>query len=142
MGKIIISIVGFHASESLDSIFGRKIEDVNKIGQTFWCIDSREARPDKVNEFCREGEVNVFFVSGSTKSAAKDTKTKTVHNFYSIDKINWTNVPDGISEITGRNNALIMDKLEIKENLTIDLNKYAEYKKNKPLKIILGSLKK
>jgi len=52
---LIISVIGPHAGETENTIFKRKIEDINNVGKTFWLIKSHLSKPDMVQQFCRIG---------------------------------------------------------------------------------------
>ena len=135
--KKIISVMGPHAGETSKYIFERKIDDVKKTGITFWCIRSYKSKPLDVQKFCKTETVEVFFISPSSPGGAKDTKIDTKNIEYSIDNTNWNNIPHNITPVTGNGWALVLDKLEISK-LKINLNKYAEFKNNVPLKFGLG----
>jgi hypothetical protein len=52
---LIISVIGPHAHETENTIFKRKIEDINKVGKTFWLTKSHQSKPDMVQQFCLIG---------------------------------------------------------------------------------------
>jgi|TARA_B100000315_G_C14152818_1_gene396451 hypothetical protein len=133
----IISVMGPHAGETAEIIFERKIEDVKRTGLTFWCIESYKAKPDQVQELCNTTQVEVYFISPSSPGGAKDTKTETKNTQYSIDKKNYLQIPQNITPVTGKGSALILDQLQ-NVNEELDLNQYAEFNKNTPLKFALG----
>ena len=57
---IVISIMGPHAGESEDEIFQRKIDDISKIGLTFWLIRSHQAKPNMVQEICQSAKKEIW----------------------------------------------------------------------------------
>ena len=138
--KRIFTIVGPHAQETKNSIFDRKIKDIEKVGETFWVIKKISNKSlEEVQEFCEKGKVKIYFISPSTKGAAKDTKY-TENNEYSKDGKCWKEISEEISNVTGSGYAFILESLEMKENskenhnelftetqTKIDINKYAKY---------------
>ncbi len=49
---IILSVIGTSAGEKIEGILKRKIDDINKIGFTFWVYKSNQASPKTVQNFC------------------------------------------------------------------------------------------
>ena len=135
-GKKILSVMGPHAGESVENIFSRKISDIEKVGITFWLIKSYKSKPIYVQGFCRNSNVHIYFISPSVKGGAKDTKNQTINKQFSSDELNWNNIPENITPVTGEGYAFILDSLEM-SNSTIDLNEYAE-EADTPIKFQLG----
>jgi len=144
---IVISVMGPHAGESEDKIFKRKIEDINRIGKTFWLIKSYQAKPDMVQRICENAKTenkNVFcvFINASSVGGATPTKIASSAKSYSKDRITWNNLPMKLSPVTGkidRNTyALILNYLDLL-NDKIDLWYYAHFfNQEQPLKILQG----
>ena len=108
--KKILSIVGVHASETPEKIFDRKIQDINKSGQTFWIMRSNLANHKIVQKFCEDENVEVHFIAPAT--VAQPTKIGKKYSFYSKDKTNWHPLPKEISDVTGSGYGLVLDKLK------------------------------
>jgi hypothetical protein len=53
--ECVISVMGAHADEDADAIFGRKIDDCETVGRTFWVAKSAKARPAQVQAICNPG---------------------------------------------------------------------------------------
>ena len=138
--KKILSIVGVHASETPEKIFDRKIQDIEKSGQTFWIMRSNLANPKIVQKFCEDENVEIYFIAPAT--VAQPTKVGKKYSFYSKDKINWQSLPKEISDVTGSGYGLVLDKLNIVENKEIDLNQYVENQNKLVLKFsnVAGTL--
>jgi len=145
---VIISVMGPHAGESEDKIFKRKIEDVNKIGLTFWLIKSYQSKPKRVQCFCKKAktenkDVFCIFVEASSRGGATPTKTASSAKSYSKDEITWNNLPTGLTPVTGKIDrstyALVFNQLELVHDKIIDLWDYADFFNQKqPLKILQG----
>ena len=134
--KRILSVMGPHAGESVEKIFSRKKSDIKKTGNAFWVINSYKSKPPQVQDFCKNSEIYIYFISPSVKGGAKDTKTQTINKQFSSDGVSWNNIPPDITPVTGKGYAFILDSLEI-NNSTIDLNDYAE-QSDTPIKFQLG----
>jgi hypothetical protein len=50
----VISVMGPYAGESERAIFERKIDDIHRIGRTFWLIRSHRAKPLMVQRLLGE----------------------------------------------------------------------------------------
>jgi len=143
---VLISVIGPHAGESENKILNRKIQDINNVGFTFWLIKSYRAKPKLVREFCLEAnakgtECYCVFIESATKKGAIPTKSAYSAKEYSIDNINWSNLPRALTPVTGRLPAygLIFNHLELM-NGEIDLWNYVDFFNQKePLKIIQGA---
>lgn len=143
----IMSVLGPHAGESVESIFERKILDTKKVGKTFWLIKSHQSKPDMIQEILMNAQnenmtVNVYFIEPSTQGAAVPTKTSEFAKYYSQDRIKWELLPIDMGPVTGKIDAsayaLVLDKLELNHG-TIDLWKYANFfNQEKSIKILQG----
>ena len=137
--KIIFTIVGPHAKENLDDIFSRKKRDIKKEGKTFWVIKRiKQKKPNDVQEFCKNPDVKIYFISPATKDGAQDTKSNTKNKEYSEDNKCWNKLPISKVTGTGKDCAFILDSLEMKNNCEIDINHYAE-ESHKPVEFLRGA---
>ena len=144
---IIFSVIGSHAGQSKQEIFGRKIEDINKVGHTFWLFKSNQAKPNIVQDFCkiakRKNE-NVFcvFIEPSIPGGARPTKIDASAKSYSMDNKRWSILPKELSSVTGEINrgayALTFDSLR-EVGGEINLWEYADFLTKKAIKIRLGN---
>ena len=46
--QCVVSVMGAHAGEDVDVIFGRKLADCQAVGRTFWVAKSAKACPRQV----------------------------------------------------------------------------------------------
>lgn len=104
---VIISVMGLHAGESSQQIFSRKISDIQRIGKTFWVIQSYKSNPPKVQTLLQkaktaEKDVFCIFISPSTKGGAKPTTENKKADSFSLDKFHWEKLPAGLSPVTGK----------------------------------------
>jgi hypothetical protein len=144
---LIISVIGPHAHETENTIFKRKIEDINKVGKTFWLTKSHQSKPDMVQQFCLIGlreKLNVycFFIEPSKIGGAIPTMEDKSAESFSADGKTWQKLPDGLGPVTGNINknayALVFDDLKMVTD-SIDLWDYVNFfKPNEPLKIMQG----
>lgn len=135
---VIISIVGPHAGEELVKIVERKQEDTRLPSKrTFWLVNSRNATPETVQEFCRattnNGEVYCLLIKASNKGkGAKDTKDESkAHSFKEKKDGEWKELKE-ISDVTGRFNSntagLVFSELKFlgeEGKGPVDLNNYS-----------------
>lgn len=139
---VIISIVGEHAGESLEEIFARKRGEIRKTGRAFWLYKSHSAKPDVVQNLAKANneETLCLFIGASSRGGARPTKHQDRMKYYSYDRANWEEVPDGIL-VTGTDRAafgLILKEIEPTNEL-IDLWDYSNFvRQNEPLKFRLG----
>lgn len=141
--ECVISVMGAHASEDADVIFGRKIEDCESVGRTFWVAKSAKARPAQVQAICNPGPGYVIFVEPATPGSARPTTEADSATDYSPDRARWFPLPDGIGPVTGQMDssatALVFDRLTTDVDRTVDLWAYADAADpDKPLKFVLG----
>jgi hypothetical protein len=144
---LMISVIGPHAGESETEIFNRKIQDISRIGKTFWLIKSYKAKPEIVNKYILEAkneitEIYCIFIGAASKNGAIPTISASSSSSFSKDKSNWEDLPTGLSPVTGKidNNtyALVFDYLEL-TNDCIDLWNYSDFiNQNNPIKIRQG----
>lgn len=143
VSECVISVMGAHAGENADAIFGRKIADCETVGRTFWVAKSAKARPAQVQAICKPGWGYVIFVDPATPSGARPTTESVCATEYSPDRARWFPLPDGIGPVTGQmdNSAtgLVFDELTTDVGRTVDLWAYADAAdSDQPLKFILG----
>ena len=141
--ECVISVMGAHAGEDADAIFGRKIEDCEAVGRTFWVARSAKARPPQVQAVCRSGRGFVIFVEPASPGGARPTTESDAAAEYSPHRVNWLPLPSGLGPVTGQIDhsatALVFDGLETDVGGTIDLWTYADgANPDKPLRFILG----
>lgn len=139
----VISVMGPHAGEDAGVIFGRKIDDCEMVGRTFWVAKSAKARPPQVQAICNPGPGYVIFVEPATPGGARPTTESDSATEYSSDRTEWLALPDGIGPVTGQMDsaatALVFDRLTIDVGRTIDLWAYADaVNPDRPLKFALG----
>ena len=134
---VVISVLGPHAGESSEEIFSRKINDVQKIGKTFWVISSYKSNPPIVQKMKNTAvkekmEVYCIFIEPSNRGGARPTTESKHAREFSSDKQTWKSLPSEISPVTGNitknSYALVFDELQIlKETLQLDLWNYADF---------------
>ena len=141
--ECVISVMGAHAGEDADTIFGRKIEDCDTVGRTFWVAKSAKARPAQVQAICRSGRSFMIFIEPASPGGARPTTESDFAAEYSPDKVNWFPLPSGLGPVSGQIDdsatALVFDRLATDMGGTIDLWTYADgANPDKPLKFTLG----
>ena len=122
----VFSVVGPHVGSSVESILKDKVDDINKIGKTFWLQCSLGAPPSVVQHICKmETNICCFFIISIGN--ARDTKIKKYAASYSENYKDWQRMPEGMSPVSGRigslAQALVMNKLDICDE-QIDIGKY------------------
>jgi hypothetical protein len=134
----ILSIVGWHAGESVEDIIRRKCADVMKTGSTLWVYQSWKARVQEVQKF---GSVFlnplVYFLEGKAFPAGTEHKAGQM----SIDQKDWFDLPKGIGKVTGKlpGGAFVIDSLAAVDDRKIDLWDYAEHPSLHSLKFQQGA---
>ena len=141
--RCIISVMGDHAGEDVDTIFDRKTDDINRVGKTFWLMKSPKARPALVQKICEPCPIYIFFVEPATKGGARPTTTGDAAKEYSSDGQLWHPIPEGLSPVTGKLDkgaaALVFDVMTRAVVGKLDLWGYADFSDaQKPTKFILG----
>lgn len=141
--ECVISVMGAHAGEDPDAIFGRKIDDCKRVGRTFWVAKSAKSRPAQVQAICNLGRGYVIFVDPASPSGARPTTESDCATEYSPDRATWLPLPDGIGRVTGQMDgsatALVFDRLTTDVDRIVDLWAYADAADpDKPLKFTLG----
>jgi hypothetical protein len=135
--------MGSHAGEDADTIFCRKIGDVDRAGKTFWLLKSYKARPPQVQELCKTIPAYTIFVEPATLGGARPTTTEDISTEYSSDRESWYPLPQGTSPVTGKLDAvafaLVFDMMTTAVEGTLDLWGYGDFfDVQNPLKFMLG----
>ena len=141
--ECVVSVMGAHAGEDADAIFGRKVEDCRIAGRTFWVAKSVKARPVQVQAMCRSGSGYAIFIEAATPGGARPTMESDSAAEYSPDGVVWSSLPDNLGPVTGqidgRAAALVFDRLVTNVDRTMDLWEYADgANPDMPLKFMLG----
>ena len=141
--ECVVSVMGAHAAEDADTIFGRKIEDCRTVGRIFWVAKSAKARPAQVQALCRAGASYVIFIEPATPGGARPTKESRSASEYSPDGVTWSPLPNGLGPVTGQMDrqaaALVFNRLTTDVSGVIDLWEYADgANPDTPLKFKLG----
>jgi hypothetical protein len=122
----VISVMGPHAGESESVIFRRKIDDIERIGRTFWLIKSHKAKPSMVQAVCKQAQkeghiVPCIFIQPSSLGGSTPTKTSDSAKMFSPDNLIWSVMPSRLSPVTGKIDsgafALIFDSLKMKQGV-------------------------
>jgi hypothetical protein len=141
--QCIISVMGDHAGEGIDAIFFRKANDIEQRKTTFWFMRSPKARPVQLQSLCKKIHTYAIFVEPATRGGARPTKKEDAAMEYSVDRLLWHRLPEGISPVTGKIDAaaaaLVFDMLTTVDDGILDLWDYADVSDpQKPVKFILG----
>ena len=141
--QCVISVMGEHAGEGVDTIFARKSADVQRTGKTFWLMRSPKARPAQVQGVCKTVPAYAIFIEPASQGGARPATEEVSAKAYSADKELWLPLPDGLSPVTGKidasASALVFDIMTTTVSGALDLWGYADAMDNdKPVKFILG----
>jgi hypothetical protein len=145
----VISVIGPHAGESVAEIFGKKIQDTNSVGMTFWLNRSQKARPEMVQRLCEEAmrdneECCCIFVEPSAEGGATPATTVMTARSFSKDGRIWSDLPRGLSPVTGKigggAQALVFDRLQLTSaTVIVNLWNYADFtNQNSPIQMKRG----
>ena len=139
----ILSVIGDHAGEGTDAIFNRKIDDINRLGKTFWLMRSPKARPSQVQGICKAAPSYIIFVEPATKGGARPTKEQDAAKEYSCDRVSWSLLPKELSPVTGKLDrgagALVFNEMTTNVTGSLDLWGYADFSDiREPIRFILG----
>jgi len=140
--KILISVVGGHANESLNDILKRKLQDIHYCNKTYWLLRSHQATRQKIQEFANnKTHLYCVFIS-STSPSNSNTKTDDIVSKISSDGNLWENVEHNLSKITGKIDkmsvALVIQSIIKPYDYLIDLNKYNNFFKQETVKMYIG----
>lgn len=115
--------VGNHAGETFEKIIERKNEEFRVAGKIFWgyggtaCHPINQVQPF-VKHFEKDGSVYLLMQEIDSKAEPLIAPAKQ----YSVDGINWQDIPEGIS-VTGSRYALVLDEIQTTD-FEIDTNSY------------------
>ncbi len=141
--QCVISVMGDHAGEGVNTIFDRKKADIERLGKTFWLVRSPQARPPHVQEICKATPAYTIFIEPATKGGARPTTEEDAAKEYSDDRVLWHQLPKGLGPVTGKLDtgatALVFDMMTTNVTGKLDLWDYAQSSDiHKPLRFILG----
>jgi hypothetical protein len=134
----VLSIIGWHANESVEDIVERKCRDVAKAGSTVWVCQSWKARVGDVQNFGKAfANPAVYFLEGSAHPAGTEHAAKQM----SVDRKQWVPLPNGLSKVTGKlpGGGLVLGSLKSVADHEIDLWDYVEHPALTPLKFQQGA---
>src|SRR5229473_4507804 len=128
----ILSVIGWHAKESVEEIVERKRDDIKKIGQTFWFFQSWKAPIPSVQRFGYSfPNPTVIFLKGGAYPTSANSEAREM----SRDKKSWGPLPTGIGKVTGKipgGGLVIGDLLPAQEE--IDLWYFLDHSDLQPLR--------
>jgi hypothetical protein len=130
----VVSIIGQHAGEDVETIIARKSADIGKVGRTFWLFRSSGIRPNALGKW----PSYVIFIEPASKGGARPATTKDEAKEFSSDGESWHGLP-GIGPVTGKLSmatALVIDSLQSCDG-KLDLWDYERHSGG-PLKFMLG----
>ncbi len=140
----VLSVIGPHAGESMSQIYERKIQDIQKVGKTFWITQCKKSIFEKINELCMNGDLYIVFISPSSKNGARPATSETAASGYIVNDI-FQPFPKQLSPVTGkittRTAALVFDELElfdIPDAPMLDTWNYLDATTNTPVRFVLG----
>jgi hypothetical protein len=98
--SFLLTIIGPHAQEALNGIFQRKIEDITKVGYTYWVFKSYTVKEEN---FLTLTPNRVYFCLPKVQGTAKPTKTSISAKYYKPFGSNtWIEIDKNLSPVTGR----------------------------------------
>ena len=115
---ILFMKVGTHANESLESILARKRKEIADAGYAMWGYGGNTCHPrSMVQPFAEEQEAKgnpivLVMHEMNSKHFAEELRAKR----YSVDGVNWTDVPVGIN-VLGSRFALVLKDLRSEEHM-------------------------
>jgi len=124
---ILYMKVGTHAAETLDSIFRRKTEEIEKAGVSFWGYGGNTCHPESmVQPFARSYEERgkpVYLCMEPIESNHFSVSARA--DEYSVNGITWDVVPEAI-KVIGSRYALVIKELQIADfDFRLDATKVA-----------------
>ena len=137
IGPAILSIIGWHAGESVEDIIERKIADIKTAGRTIWLYQSWKATIPMVQQFGRAfPKAGVVFLKGSAFPTSSALQAREM----SEDRDCWGPLPQGIGKVTGRlpGGGLVIGEL-IPAATDIDLWSYLQHPDLCPLRFQQGA---
>jgi len=134
----VLSVIGWHAGESVDDIVRRKCADIGKIGSTVSVYQSWKARVPAVQKFGSVfSDPTVYFIEGKAFATGTEHSAQEL----SADCKNWDDLPIGIGKVTGKlpGGALVIGSLSAVHDHEIDLWVYVEHPALQPPKFQRGA---
>lgn len=129
----ILSVMGPYAGESINSIFNRKIQEIQNTGFTFWHHQSYQAKPEMVQKIGNQAQnedqtVSFILLSSGLRGSGQDTKKSPMATKYSLNKKGVSQkIPESIYvEIGRRPYALVIKDLKLVKG-KINLWDYSDY---------------
>lgn len=122
--NIIFMKYGVHASESIESIVKRKMEEIEQCKKMFWGYGGVLCHPlNQVQPFLKENVVRkekTYLLLSKTDSELNNVPQ--IANIYSCDKTNWKPIPKGI-KVLGSKYAIVCGSIE-QCDFNLDLSSY------------------
>jgi hypothetical protein len=133
----ILSVIGWHAKESVEEIVERKCNDIKRIGHTFWFFQSWKAPIPYIQRFGQgfPKPIVIFLKGGAYPTSANSEASE-----MSQDKKSWGPLPTGIGKVTGKipgGGLVIGDLLAVQEE--IDLWYFLDHTDLQPLRFQRGA---
>jgi hypothetical protein len=125
VSNAVLSIVGWHAGESVEGIIERKRTDIERAGRTVWLYQSWKASIPTIQQFGHAfPNPAVIFLEGS----AVPTSAASPAREMSVNQNAWEPLPHGISPVTGKlpGGGLVIGELT-PVDFEIDLWNYIEH---------------
>lgn len=122
--NIVFMKYGVHASESVDSILNRKLEELGSCQKMFWgyggviCHPTKQVQPFANANFSEKKKT--YLLLSETPSKLNNSPSVATH--FSRDNDRWQTIEDGI-KVLGSKYAIVCKNLE-KCNFQIDLSQY------------------
>lgn len=103
--------VGTHAGKTIEQIVERKQAEIARYGSTYWGYGGSNCHPLSIvqpfaDELRRDGAIRLMMEETHATHFAVDR----VATQFSLDGVNWHDIPDGI-KVRGSRYALVIDKL-------------------------------
>lgn len=122
--NIIFMKYGVHASESIESIIKRKMEEIEKCQKMFWGYGGVLCHPlNQVQPFLEENVLRkekTYLLLSKTPSELNNVPQ--IAKMYSCDKINWEPIPNEI-KVLGSKFAIVCSSIE-QCDFNLDLSSY------------------
>lgn len=135
--NLLICVIGPHAGEDLETIFKRKIKDIEQCSYTYWICKSRVISPEIISsfqEYNNQKDLYILFIKTTTNSQGKDTKNADAAIYVEEDE-KWKELDPKLSPITGKMPTSGFKFGEItlvnEKEKTIDLSEYVEWSPDK-----------
>lgn len=142
--QCVLSVIGPHAGESMSQIYERKIQDIAKVGKTFWITSCGKFIFEKINELCTAKDLYVIFIAPSSPNGARPATMETAASGYTING-EFFPFPVNMSPVTGnitrKTAALVFDELQLLDENNapeLDLWNYLDAVTLKPIRFALG----